>query len=67
MQSFPAAGWSPELEAFYSFFHVKGLIWVFFFAYLAVSVWYHLWVIRAENRDEEEVAQKVRGQPGGSR
>lgn len=60
MQAFPLAAWSSDAAAFFTFQHHVALIWVFFLAYLALSVWYHIWVIKVEDRSYKDIADRVR-------
>ena len=60
MNAFPVAQWGADVAAFFTFQNSNGLIWAFFLGYLAVSVWYHIWVIRVEDREYNDIADRVR-------
>lgn len=60
MNAFPLAQWGTDAAAFFTFQQHAGLIWAFFLGYLALSVWYHVWVIKVEDRDYTDIADRVR-------
>lgn len=60
MQAFPLAQWGGDVGAFFTFQNHPGLIWGFFLGYLALAVWYHIWVIKVEDREYTDIADRVR-------
>lgn len=62
MHTFPASGWGPEVEAFFPWGPGTAPVFAFFFLYFVVYLLYHLWVIRAESREYDEIVKRVRGQ-----
>lgn len=60
MNAFPVAQWGADVAAFFTF--QNSAVWIlgFFLAYLAVGVIYHIWVIRVEGKDYDEIADRVR-------
>ncbi len=60
MNAFPIAQWGADVAAMFTFQNNATLVWVFFLGYLIVSVWYHIWVIRVEDKDYNAIADRVR-------
>lgn len=64
MWTAPFTEWASDLEAFFTFGPYSVGAWLTFLLTMAVYVYYHIWVIRQEDRDYAEIAERVRKERG---
>lgn len=70
MWTAPFKAWGPDVAAFFTWGPSSLGAWVTFLIMMLVCVYYHVWVIRHEDREYREIAERVRAErrtpPGGT-
>lgn len=64
MWTAPFTEWTADLEAFFTFGPFSAGAWITFLLTMAAYVYYHIWVIRREDREYAEIAERVRRERG---
>lgn len=60
MWTAPFKAWGPEIAAFFTWGANSAGAWVTFVLLMLVYLYYHVWVIRHEDRQYREIVDRIR-------